>query len=63
MEIKKRCISCGKINKRYFFLVLGVIITLIIYLVVIFEFQKNAKKINLDIDNLTFLNILSYTFF
>ena len=57
MEEKKCCISLGTCNKKYWFLILGIIITYIV--LVIFagglnEYNSNSAK--------NFINALSYTF-
>ena len=48
METKKCCISFGKFNKKYFYLILGVIITqlILVFLIVQFTVYSRDKNIN-----------------
>ena len=53
----KRCISFGACNKKYWFLILGIFITMIIYMVFangLNYYNSNSAK--------NFINVLSYTF-
>ncbi len=61
METKKCCISFGKFNKKYFYLILGVIITqlILVFLIVIFNIYSRDKNIN----HFNVINFMSYIFF
>ena len=53
----KRCISFGACNKKYWILILGIFITMIIYMVFVIGlnyYNSNSAK--------NFINVLSYTF-
>ena len=61
MENQNRCISCGKCNKKYSLLILGVILILGVLIGVMFGFSSYAKSVN--INDKILLNFMTYAFF
>ena len=61
MENQNRCISCGKCNKKYSLLILGVILILGILIGVMFGFSSYAKSVN--INDKILLNFMTYALF
>ena len=60
-ESKKRCITCGKINKKLCFYILGIIILFIIIIVIMIFYNLYTKANNLELKDV--LNYLSFLFF
>ena len=60
-ESKKRCITCGKINKKLCFYILVIIILLIIIIVIMIFYNLYTKANNLELKDV--LNYLSFLFF
>ena len=61
MENQNRCISCGKCNKKYSLLILGVILILGVLIGVMFGFSSYAKSVN--INDKILLNFMTYALF
>ena len=61
MEAKKCCISFGKFNKKYCYLILGVIITQLILIFLIAQFMVYSGDKNINYFNI--INFMSYIFF
>ena len=61
METKKCCISFGKFNKKYCYLILGVIITQLILVFLIVQFTVYSRDKNINHFNI--INFMSYIFF
>ena len=62
MENKKRYISCGTCNKKYFYLILGAFITFMALGILNIPFMLYFSENNVE-NNFNIINIMSYTFF
>ena len=60
-ESKKRCITCGKINKKLCFFILGILILFIILIIIVSFYNLYAE--NNDIKLKDVLNYISFLFF